>query len=124
MPRAVSGAGVTSALSVTTTLPTEADADRVAEAVVRERLAACAQVAGPIRSRFHWEGALDRATEWYVHCKTTRACYPALAARIRSLHPYQVPEIIATEIALGHEPYLHWIEASVSPPDPPSGTGP
>jgi periplasmic divalent cation tolerance protein len=98
---------------VTTTLPDESTAARIAEAAVRERLAACVQVQGPIRSTFHWQGALDHATEWYCHAKTTRAAFPALERLIRSLHPYEVPEIIATPVVGGHEPYLRWIDREV-----------
>jgi periplasmic divalent cation tolerance protein len=99
---------------VSSTLPSEADASRIAEAVVQEGLAACAQVIGPVRSTFRWRGALDHASEWYLHCKTTGACFAPLADRIRVLHPYDVPEIIATPILDGHPPYLRWIEESVS----------
>lgn len=99
---------------VTSTFPTEGDASRVAEVVVQERLAACAQVTGPVRSTFRWQGAVDHATEWYLHCKTSSARAPAVIDRIRATHPYDVPEIIATPILAGHPPYLQWIEDSVS----------
>jgi len=98
---------------VTTTLPDQSTAARVAEAAVQQRLAACAQVQGPVQSTFHWQGAVDRASEWYCHLKTTRAAFPALERLIRSLHPYDVPEIIATPVVAGHEPYLAWIVESV-----------
>jgi periplasmic divalent cation tolerance protein len=103
----------TSHLVVTTTLPTEGQARKVAEAAVGERLAACAQVQGPIQSTFHWQGAIDHATEWYCHCKTTRAAYPALERLIKSLHPYEVPEIIATAVEGGSEAYLQWMTQEV-----------
>jgi periplasmic divalent cation tolerance protein len=95
---------------VTTTLPSEAEAGRMAEAVVTERLAACAQVQGPIRSTFRWQGQVDHATEWYLHCKTSLPCAPELMARLKSLHPYDVPEIVSIPIPAGHGPYLSWIE--------------
>lgn len=98
---------------VTTTVPSEADATRIAEAVVSERLAACAQVHGPIHSLFRWQGVVDRATEWYVHCKTTVDRIPALMARIQALHPYEVPEIIASPLLGGYPPYLAWVEEMV-----------
>ncbi len=104
---------VTLHLVVTTTLPTEENAQAIAEAVVRERLAACAQVQGPIRSTFRWQGEVDHATEWYCHCKTTRDALPALERLIKSQHPYEVPEIIATAVLGGHGPYLKWIEEEV-----------
>jgi periplasmic divalent cation tolerance protein len=98
---------------VTTTVATKADAERIAAALVEERLAACVQVAGPIISTYRWQGAVERVTEWYCHCKTTRARYPALEARLRELHPYETPEIIALPIVAGFPAYLAWIEEGV-----------
>jgi periplasmic divalent cation tolerance protein len=100
-------------LIVTTTLPSEAEAERVARIVVEERLAACAQRQGPVRSTYRWQGKVEEATEWYVHCKTTADRAGALLARIRELHPYEVPEIIATPVVAGHAPYLKWVEEQV-----------
>ena len=104
---------MTESLIVTTTWPSEADATRAAETVVTERLAACAQVQGPIASVFRWEGKVDRATEWHCHLKTTAARYPALEARLRALHPYQVPEIVAVPAVAGSAPYLAWVREQV-----------
>jgi len=98
---------------VTTTLPGEAEADKIAEAAVTERLAACAQIQGPLKSTFHWRGGVDHSTEWYCHLKTTRKRLPALEALIRALHPYAVPEIIAVDIVAGHAPYLSWINGNL-----------
>jgi periplasmic divalent cation tolerance protein len=98
---------------VTTTVATQADAARIAAALVEERLATCVQVAGPIISTYRWQGAIERATEWYCHCKTTRARYPALEARLRELHPYETPEIIALPIVAALPEYLAWIEEGV-----------
>jgi periplasmic divalent cation tolerance protein len=98
---------------VTTTVATQADAERIAAALVEERLAACVQIAGPIISTYRWQGAIERATEWHCHCKTTRARYPALEARLRELHAYETPEIIALPIVAGFPAYLAWIEEGV-----------
>ncbi|MDX2121853.1 MAG: divalent-cation tolerance protein CutA [Gemmatimonadota bacterium] len=100
---------MTDLLVVTTAVPDEALAARIAAATVQARLAACAQVQGPVRSTYHWHGAMEQATEWYCHCKTTRARYPELERLIRSLHPYEVPEILALPIVVGHRAYLDWI---------------
>jgi periplasmic divalent cation tolerance protein len=98
---------------VTTTLPTEDGARRVAETLVTERLAACAQVQGPVHSVFRWQGAVDHATEWYCHLKTTQARFPALEARVIALHPYDVPEIIALPALLAHTPYARWVSETL-----------
>jgi periplasmic divalent cation tolerance protein len=94
-------------------LPDADAADRLADTLVRERLAACAQVAGPISSTYRWQDTVEHASECYCHLKTTMALLPALQARIRELHPYQVPEIIAVPIVDGDAGYLRWIEESV-----------
>ena len=101
-------------MQVTTTLPQEADAQRVATCVVEERLAACAQVLGPLASTYHWEGKVERAQEWYCHAKTTIDRVAALQKRIQELHPYDVPEIIVVPIVGGEAGYLRWIEETVS----------
>ncbi len=101
---------------VSTTLPDRALADRVAAELVGERLAACAQVVGPVTSTYRWEGRVETAEEWYCHLKTTEDRLPALEARIRQLHPYEVPEIIAVPIVAGSPAYLRWIRESVALP--------
>jgi periplasmic divalent cation tolerance protein len=103
---------------VTTTLPDADVARRVAATLVEERWAACAQVVGPVASTYWWEGKVERATEWYCHLKTTLARVPGLAARLRELHPYETPEIVALPIVDGDAGYLRWIEASVSDAGP------
>lgn len=99
---------------VTTTLPDQAAAERIAATVVEEHLAACGQVVGPVSSTYRWQGKVEHAGEWYCHLKTTLERLPALSRRIRELHPYEVPEIIAVAIVGGDAAYLRWIEESVS----------
>ncbi|MGH7510624.1 MAG: divalent-cation tolerance protein CutA [Gemmatimonadales bacterium] len=105
---------MTDYLQVTTTWPDEATAQSAAARLVEEHLAACAQVLGPVSSIYRWQGEIERAAEWYCHLKTTSRRLPALQARIRELHPYEVAEIIAVPILGGHPDYLRWIEESVS----------
>lgn len=95
---------------ITATLPTRADADRIARALVEERLAACVQCAGPIESTYRWQGQVEHATEWYVHCKTAASRAGALVARLRALHPYEVPEILVTPVLGGNPQYLSWVQ--------------
>ena len=104
---------MTALLLVTTTAPDEAVASRIATDAVAARLAACAQVQGPIRSTFRWRGAVDHATEWYCHLKTTADRFPALEARLRALHPYDVPEIVAVPLVAGSPAYLAWLRDAV-----------
>jgi periplasmic divalent cation tolerance protein len=105
---------VTACFQVSTTLPDRPAADRVAEAAVMERLAACAHVDGPLHSTYRWQGAVESAIEWSCRLKTTAERLPALVARIRELHPYDVPEIVAVAIADGDPAYLRWIQESVA----------
>ena len=101
-------------VQVTTTLPDEAAAQSIATRLVDERLAACAQVLGPVSSTYRWQGKVERAMEWYCHLKTSSARLPELQRRLRELHPYDVPEIIAVSLVQGDADYLRWIEAAVS----------
>lgn len=105
---------MTDCLTVTTTWPDEVHASTAAERLVAEGLAACAQVQGPVHSTFRWEGALERATEWHCVLKSTAARYPALEARVKELHPYEVPEIVATPIMHGNPAYLAWVREMVA----------
>ncbi|HEY9506336.1 MAG TPA: divalent-cation tolerance protein CutA [Gemmatimonadales bacterium] len=99
---------------VTTTLPDRDTANRLGRRLVEERLAACAQVVGPVSSVFWWQGEVESAGEWYCHLKTTVSRVDALMARIRELHPYETPEIVALPVTEGDEAYLRWIADSVA----------
>jgi periplasmic divalent cation tolerance protein len=83
--------------------------DAIAGLLIRRRLAGCAQVIGPIQSTYHWQGAVEVATEWLVLAKTRQEHYAALEAAVTAAHPYAVPEIIATAIVAGSEAYLRWL---------------
>jgi len=99
---------------VSTVIPAREDADRLALHAVEQRLAACAQVSGPITSHYRWQGNLERSAEWRVEFKTTSRRYPALEALVRTLHAYQIPEIIAVPIIEGSAEYLTWIGDEVT----------
>ncbi|NOT09338.1 MAG: divalent-cation tolerance protein CutA [Gemmatimonadales bacterium] len=87
----------------------------MAAAVVSARLAACAQVLGPVASTYWWKGAVERGAEWLCVMKTADARLPALMKQIRSLHPYDQPEIVATPIVAGDPGYLDWILTESEP---------
>ncbi len=106
---------MTDALVVLVTVPSRAEAERIAAAVVGERLAACVNVVGPVRSIYRWEGAVCREDEHLLVFKTSRARYSELAARVQALHPYELPEIIALPIEAGLAAYLAWIAAETKP---------
>ncbi|MER5785016.1 divalent-cation tolerance protein CutA [Streptomyces mobaraensis] len=96
-------------LAVLTTAPDEETARRLAKDAVERRLAACAQIDGPVTSVYRWQDAIETDTEWRVLYKTTGARYAELEASIRAGHPYDVPEVIATPITAGSDAYLAWL---------------
>ena len=100
---------MTAAYHVSTAVESEAAADEIASALVSERLAACVQVIGPVRSTYRWKGAVERSSEWLCVAKTAEPRVDAVVARIRALHSYEQPEIVATAIDGGDPGYLEWI---------------
>lgn len=93
---------------VMTTVASEVDADRLAATVLEEQLAACIQIY-PVRSHYMWKGAVQNEREFLLQMKIRTVHYDELAARLRSVHPYETPEIIRTDIAAGDPAYLEWI---------------
>jgi periplasmic divalent cation tolerance protein len=99
-------------VEVRTSVASRDDADRLARDVVAARLAACAQVTGPVTSYYHWKGALERSEEWQCHLKTTRTRWPDVERFLRENHPYELPEIVMLPLA-GSEAYLDWVRDEV-----------
>ena len=97
------------------TCPDTVSAERIADALVAERLAACVQVLPGLRSVYRWQGALERSEEVLLLIKTTRERFAALRDRILALSPYETPEVIALDIVNGSEAYLRWIDAETAP---------
>jgi periplasmic divalent cation tolerance protein len=97
-------------LQVQTTTDSRAEAVELAHAAVAARLAACAQVAGPIASTYWWEDGLERAEEWLIVLKLPADRYQQLADFLTERHSYDEPEIIATPIVAGSPAYLSWID--------------
>ena len=106
---------VTDVTIVLTTVPDAACADRIARALVDERLAACVTTLGPARSTYRWQGAVESADELPLLIKTTAAAWPALRERLRALHPYDVPEMLAWPASDGWPPYLDWVRSEARP---------
>lgn len=96
-------------LIVYTTAPRAEIAADLARELVERELAACVQIVGPIQSVYRWKGAVESAPEWLCLIKTTRERFPALEAAIRTLHPYETPELVATPITHGSAAYLQWV---------------
>lgn len=92
-----------------------AQADALAAALVEARAAACVSLVPGLRSVYRWNGAVEHAEETLLLAKTTTAAYPALEALVRTKHPYELPEIIAVEIAAGLPAYLQWLADETAP---------
>ena len=106
------------AIQVVTTTANKPDAEKIATALVQQRLAACVQVDGPLLSCYRWQGAIETAEEWRCTIKTTPEAYAQVEQAIRQLHPYEVPEILATPIVAGSPAYLDWLREQVYVPLP------
>ena len=97
------------ALLVFSTFPDAARARAIGRRLVAERLAACVNLLPGVTSIYVWQGKEEESAETLALIKTRRALYPALEARLRELHPYEVPEIVAVELAGGLPAYLQWL---------------
>jgi periplasmic divalent cation tolerance protein len=91
------------------TAGSESEAETIARTLVEERLAACVNVISPIRSLYRWEGKVTDDREWLLLIKTRAEYFSTAEARVKALHSYQVPEVIALPIVAGAETYLGWL---------------
>lgn len=101
-------------VQVSTTTDSESVAVALASSAVQERLAACAQIQGPVSSLFWHEDRFDTGEEWQVTFKTTAERYTELEAHLIAGHPWQTPEVTVMEVDSGSPDYLTWIRESVS----------
>lgn len=95
-----------------TTVPDDERADVLARTLVEERLAACVNLHPPMRSTYRWKGAVECETERQVVIKTTRDRVPAIEARLKMLHGYELPELLLIPVEGGGAAYLEWVRAS------------
>lgn len=91
------------------TVPSEAEAARIGRALVEERLAACVNILPGMRSIYRWQGRVEEAAEAVLIAKTRADRFTALSVRVRELHPYELPCIVALRIEGGDAGYLDWI---------------
>src|SRR5437870_10364033 len=96
-------------LLVLTNLPERAAAERLADTLLEQRLAACVNILAPCRSVYRWKGALQHDEEHPLLIKTTAERYGALEEALRAAHPYELPEIIAVPVERGLPAYLDWV---------------
>jgi len=90
------------------------EAEKIATTLLKRKLIACANILGPVSSRFWWQGKIDSAEEYMIFMKTKRELFNQVADNVKQLHSYEVPEIIALPIVEGAKPYLEWINSNLA----------
>ena len=100
---------------VFTHVPHMACAETIAQTLVNDKLAACVNISSPVTSVYRWQGKVEHAQEIGLTIKTSRKVYPALATKLKALHPYELPEIVAIHVNEGLPEYLQWVMAETGP---------
>jgi periplasmic divalent cation tolerance protein len=101
-------------MQIATTTATHEEALLIARVLVDARLVACAQIAGPVTSIYHWQGKVEEGEEWICTLKTREDLFSKVEMAIREVHSYQCPEIMATPIVAASDSYLAWLEQELS----------
>jgi len=96
---------------VLTTTATKREAQKIVQYLLQQRLIACANILGPVESRFWWKEKIDKAKEFLVFMKSDERLFPKLSQTTKQLHSYEVPEILALTIAAGWFPYMEWLNS-------------
>ncbi len=99
---------------VVVTTSSREEANKIVNALLDEKLIACANIFGPVSSSFWWQGKIDKAEEYLVFMKTEAELFEKITSCIKRLHSYEVPEIIALPIVKGFKPYLEWISNTLA----------
>lgn len=105
---------MTDVIQIATTTGDRNTAERIAADLVDRHLAACVQISGPITSTYHWQGKIETTEEWLCTIKALAANYSVIEKKINELHPYDVPEILATPVVAGSAAYLDWLRSQAS----------
>ncbi|MBE9008770.1 divalent-cation tolerance protein CutA [Pseudanabaenaceae cyanobacterium LEGE 13415] len=96
------------------TAASKSEAEKIARSLITSKLAACVTLF-PVQSIYTWQDQIEQSEEWQLVIKSNLDRFPDLEAKIRDLHSYEVPEIIALPIVAGSHPYLHWMSQQVTP---------
>jgi periplasmic divalent cation tolerance protein len=96
---------------VVVTTASKQEAETIAQSLVEAKLIACANILGPVSSHFHWSGKIERAEEYLVLMKSRVDLFGELSEKVKSLHSYEVPEIVALPITEGSKAYFDWLDS-------------
>jgi periplasmic divalent cation tolerance protein len=102
-----------SLIIISTTFERKEDGEKIAEILLVENLIGCAQLSGPIQSHYRWKGKTETSVEYLLQLKTIESCYDSVEKRIRELHPYDLPEIIAVPVIHCSNEYQNWVAGEV-----------
>jgi len=102
-------------ITVIMTAANREEAVKIVRQLLQERLIACANIVGPVSSLFWWKGKIEEAEEFLVFMKSQEKLFEVLSERVKALHSYEVPEILALPIIKGLPSYLEWLGASLQP---------
>ncbi len=100
-------------IMVYVTTASKAEAEKIAQELLKERLIACANIVGPVSSHFHWSGKIDSAEEFLMIMKSRSDLFAELERRVVALHSYEVPEVIAVPISAGSKAYFEWMASAL-----------
>jgi periplasmic divalent cation tolerance protein len=98
------------------TTPDRGTAEKIVDHLVNEELIACGNISAGVSSIYRWQGAVERADEVLVIMKTTESQAARVVARVRELHPYDVPEVLFFPVTIGNDAYVQWVRDSVVSP--------
>jgi len=95
------------------TVSSKKEAENITQQLLEEKLIACANIVGPVSSYFHWEGKAEVAEEFLLLLKSRLDLFDAVAERVRALHSYEVPEILALPVVANSSGYLDWMRSNL-----------
>ena len=99
---------------VMVTTANKQEAEKIAQHLLEGRLIACANILGPVSSHFHWSGKIERVEEYLLLMKSRSGMFKEIEAKVKALHSYEVPEVIALQVVKGSKKYLVWLEESLN----------
>lgn len=99
-------------VQIFTTVEKKKDAEKIADILVKKRVAGCVQVIGPIKSTYRWKKVIENTKEWLCIIKTRKSLYAEVEKTIKEIHPYEIPEILAIPVVSGSKDYLQWLDVN------------